>query len=365
MLKKKYKWLFAIAGVAILLSLSFVSGILGAITYTSIKSFTSTEDSSKTPVVMSEVEKNVIDVVDSATESVVSIAVSSISFQPGEGIVDSSSNIGTGFVVDKNGLIITNQHVVSANSDYRVVTSEGTEYEVLEIHRDDTNDIALLKVDADDLIPLELGDSSELVVGQSVIAIGTPLGSYAGSVTTGVISGLDRSVSTGNSEFWGTSKEYEDVIQTDAAVNPGNSGGPLLDSRGKVVGVNFATTSGADNISFALPIDRAKSRIEEFRKYGKFLTPYLGVEYQMISESTAYYYDDVVAGALVVRVSLDSPASKGGVIKGDIITEINGEEVKKSFVALIQENKIGEEIELKVWRDGKEVSLKVTLEEAG
>jgi serine protease Do len=137
------------------------------------------------------------------------------------------------------------------------------------------------------LATLQLGNSDSLKPGQLVIAIGTPLGEYAGSVTTGVVSGLNRSVTAGSQGFWGIAKTYEDVIQTDAAVNPGNSGGPLLNSSGEVIGVNFATTSVAENISFALPANFVSRRLDEYRKYGKFMKPYLGVEYQMISEQEA------------------------------------------------------------------------------
>jgi len=135
----------------------------------------------------------------------------------------------------------------------------------------------LIKVDATDLSPIDFGDSENIVVGQTVIAIGTPLGDYAGTVTTGVISGLERSVTTGASWFGETSKDYENVIQTDAAVNPGNSGGPLLNTMGEVIGINFATTTNADNISFALPINVVKNRVEEYITYGKFIKPYLGL----------------------------------------------------------------------------------------
>ncbi len=308
-------------------------------------------------------ENAVIEVVKKSQSSVVSIAVSKIAFTPENGVEDVSSSIGTGFVVDSSGLIITNQHVVSAlNEDYKVVASDGKEYEIEQIVRDDINDIALLKVDGK-LDAIGLGDSDKLQVGQMVIAIGTPLGQYAGSVTTGIVSGLNRSVSATSGFFGETAKEYENVIQTDAAINPGNSGGPLINSSGEVIGVSFATTSGADNISFALPINVVKDRLSEYRKYGKFITPYLGVEYQMISESTAIYYDDVVAGALVVRIVPNSPASKAGIKRGDIIVEFNGEKVRGSLVSLIQKSEIGQEVPITIYRNAIEVELRATLEE--
>jgi len=319
----------------------------------------------ETKTIVKSEESVVIDVVKKTMPTVVSIAVSQMEFKPGEGIVDTNNNIGTGFIADSSGIIVTNQHVVSNSSaEYKVITSEGKEYPVKDILVDSVNDIAVLKVEGKDLPSLKFGDSDSLVAGQLVIAIGTPLGDYAGSVTTGVISGLNRSVST-TDDFWGaTTKEYYDVIQTDAAINPGNSGGPLINSSGEVIGVNFATTAGADNISFALPINVVKSRVEEYRKYGKFIRPYIGVEYQMISEEAALYYKNVVAGALVVRVVADSPASKAGLKKGDIITFINDKKMNKSLATVVQGLEVGQEVNLKVWRAGKTLEMKLKLEEA-
>lgn len=277
-----------------------------------------------------------------------------------------TSNIGTGFIVDDSGIVVTNQHVVSdVASSYKVVSYLGDEFEVTKILRDDVSDIALLRIDKKDKVlkSLKLGDSDKLLVGQNVIAIGTPLGEFAGSVTSGIISGLNRSVAAGTGWFGTTTKTYEGVIQTDAAINPGNSGGPLINSQGEVIGVNFATTSGVDNISFALPINKVKKRIEEYKTYGKFIKPYLGVSYQMISEYEALYYKDVVPGALVVRIDPVSPAYEAGIRRGDFITEFGGEKVTNSLGEIIQEHKVNEEVEVKVWRAGEEQIFKVKLGE--
>lgn len=310
-------------------------------------------------------ESNIIRVVEENMHSVVSVAISEMQFSPNEGIVDRSSNIGTGFIVDPNGIIVTNQHVVSnLQASYKIVTENGTEYDVQSILRDDVNDIAILKINAEGLNAVKLGDSNSLVQGQTVIAIGTPLGEFAGSVTTGVISGLNRSVTTGGGGFFGTIKTFENVIQTDAAINPGNSGGPLLNSVGEVVGVNFATSSSADNISFALPINRVKVRLDEFRKFGKFLRPYIGIEYQMVSSAEARFLDGVMPGAFVRNVVDGSPAQEAGIQRGDIITKINDTEVTRSFADIIQNFQIGEEVEVEVLRDGELINLSVTLGEA-
>lgn len=323
------------------------------------------DDNKDVNITVTEEENVIINVVKDASPSVVSVAVSQVKLKSGEGLVDEVSNIGTGFIVDPNGIIITNQHVVSdVSSSYKIITSDGKEHEVVEILRDDSNDIALLKIDATSLNDLELGDSDNLVAGQTVIAIGTPLGEYAGSVTTGVISGLNRSVTTSSGWFGSTTKMYENVIQTDAAVNSGNSGGPLINTEGKVIGINFATTSNADNISFALPINTVKQRLTEYRTYGKFIKPYIGISYQMISEYQAMFYENIVPGALVMSLDPDGPASKVDIKRGDIITKVNNKAVEESFSYIIQSYKVGEEISLELWKDAQTRTVKITLAEA-
>lgn len=326
---------------------------------------TATQQGSSPTITVSQEESNTINIVKNAEPGVVSIAISQLSLTQNQGVVSKDSNIGTGFVIDANGWIVTNQHVVSTtNATYKVVTSDGKQYDVTEIARDDANDIAILRINAKDLRVLELGDSDNLVAGQDVIAIGTPLGEFSGTVTKGIISGLNRTVTAGATWFGTTAKTYEGVIQTDAAINPGNSGGPLLDGQGKVIGINFATTSGAENISFALPINKVKERIAEYRTYGKFIKAYLGVSYQMISEYEAMYYTNVVAGALVQNVDTSGPASKAGIQKGDIITQFGGKKVDTSLSLLIQEHKVGDKVEIKVYRAGAEKTFEATLTEA-
>jgi serine protease Do len=323
------------------------------------------QENGKINIIVTEEENVIINIVKDASPSVVSVAVSQVKLKSGEGLVDEVSNIGTGFIVDPNGIVITNQHVVSdVSASYKVITSDGKEHEVVEILRDDGNDIALLKIDAKELDSLELGNSDNLVAGQTVIAIGTPLGEYAGSVTTGVISGLNRSVIASAGWFGSTTKIYENVIQTDAAVNSGNSGGPLINTEGKVIGINFATTSNADNISFALPINIVKQRLTEYRTYGKFIKPYIGISYQMISQYQAMFYENVVAGALVMSVDPDGPAAKTEIKRGDIITKVDGKEVEQSFSYIVQSYKVGEEISLEIWRDGESKTVSITLVEA-
>ena len=317
-------------------------------------------------IVVTEAENNVINVVEEAGHSVVSIAISTLSLSPERGLVDQQRNIGTGFIVDSDGIIVTNQHVVSdVTADYKIVTQEGEECDVVEILRDDLNDIAIIRVDTKgrELPALSLGNSDALLVGQDVIAIGTPLGRFAGSATRGIISGLNRSVTAGVNWFGSTARTYEDVIQTDAAVNPGNSGGPLLNLQGEVIGINFATTADADNISFAIPINKVRNRLDEYRTFGKFIRPYLGITYQMISEFEAFYYTDVVPGALVLRVDPTSPAYEAGLQRGDILTQFGDIEVDRFFGDIIQEFGVGEEVEVEIFRDGETQILTVVLGE--
>jgi len=276
---------------------------------------------------------------------------------------DTTNKIGTGFIIDGNGIIITNQHVVrDTKAEYQVITQDNKTYKAKSIVRDEINDIALIIIDAKGLSALSLGDSDKVEVGETVIAIGTPLGEFPGSVTVGIVSGLGRSVVTGDG-FWELQKEYENVLQTDAAINPGNSGGPLLNLSGAVIGVNFATTGGADNISFALPINVVAQKVNEFKQYGKFRSPYLGVGYRMVTAREAEFYD-VLPGALVRSVTADSPAKSVGLKVGDIITKVNGKEVKTSLATSLGKFKVGEKVVLTVYRSnlqGESETLTVTV----
>ena len=217
-------------------------------------------------------------------------------------------DIGTGFIVSSDGLIVTNKHVVAdTTAKYKVIIGKDEVSEVVNIYRDPVNDLAILKINKNGLIPVEMGDSDKLKVGQTVIAIGTALGEFRSTVTKGVISGLGRGITAGN-QLSGTEK-LDNVIQTDAAINPGNSGGPLFDSGGKVIGVNVAVSQSGQNIGFALPINIVSEMIANFKNTGQFERPYLGVSYAMITKESALL-NGVPAGAYVQGVSGGSPAQK-------------------------------------------------------
>jgi S1-C subfamily serine protease len=275
-------------------------------------------------------------------------------------------DIGSGFILSADGLIVTNAHVVSdTNATYKIVTQDNKTLDVVKIYRDPTNDLAILKVEAKDLKPIELGDSSKLKVGQFVVAIGTALGEFRQTVTTGVVSGLGRGITAG-SPFEGAEK-LDDVIQTDAAINPGNSGGPLLNSVGQVIGVNTAVSQEGQNIGFALPINVIKEAIDQFNKTGQFVRPYLGVRYGLINQRSALM-NEVPQGAYVQEVLENSPAEKAGIQPDDIITKIAGTKMAVEddtvLAKEIAKHKVGDTIEVELWRKGETKIVKVTLEEA-
>lgn len=275
-------------------------------------------------------------------------------------------DIGTGFIISADGMIVTNKHVVAdSKAEYKVITKDDQEYRVSKIYRDPVNDLAILKVGANGLKPVELGDSDNLKVGQFVIAIGTALGEFRHTVTTGVVSGLGRGITAGD-PFSGYVERLDNVIQTDAAINPGNSGGPLLNSSGQVIGVNVAVSQAGENIGFAIPINVIKESLENFEATGRFVRPFLGVRYKMISRDLALL-NDVPEGAYIVEVVEDSAAEQAGLQEGDIITKINGQAVREKdggLAKIISSKKVGERIEIEIWRDGETIKLTATLEES-
>lgn len=288
-------------------------------------------------------------------------------------------NIGSGFIVSADGFIVTNKHVVAdINGKYQIITNNDKKYEVQRIYRDPLNDIAILKIDpskysAETLKPVTMGDSSKLQVGQFAIAIGTALGEFRNTVTTGVISGLGRGITAGN-EYQGYIERLDNVIQTNAAINPGNSGGPLLNSAGQVIGVNTAVASGGQNIGFALPINVIKDSLKNFNETGQFNRPYFGVTYKIISRDLAIM-NNLPEGAYVQKVIKDSPAEKAGVKNGDIILKINGEKINaanKELAGTIARKKVGDTVAISLWRadtssdlsEGKIMEVKAVLEPA-
>jgi len=322
-------------------------------------------------------ESMVTRVVEKATPSVVTVSISKTTVDPlsflnqyfgnqnsGVGTTQKiEQDIGTGFIISSDGLIVTNKHVVAdLSAKYKIVVGKDEILEVKNIYRDPLNDLAILKVEKNGLNAVTLGDSNKLKVGQSVIAIGTALGEFRSTVTKGVISGLGRGITAG----MGTDLEkLEDVIQTDAAINPGNSGGPLFNSSGEVIGVNVAVSANGQNIGFAIPINLVKDSINNFRNTGEFERPYIGVAYKIISEQIALL-NGVKAGAYVQAITENGPAAKAEIKVGDIIMEIDGQKLGENgngdLINIINKKKIGDTVEVRIWRDKIEKIVTVTLE---
>ena len=281
---------------------------------------------------------------------------------------------GSGFFVSDSGLIVTNKHVVlQKDVEYTVFTNDGEKHEAKVIARDPILDIALIKIEGSDFPFLSLGNSDSIEVGQSVIAIGNALAEFRNTVSVGVVSGLARSITAGDSS--GNIEVLDKVIQTDAAINPGNSGGPLLDLSGRVVGVNVAVAQGSQSVGFALPINSIKGAIESVKTTGKIIRPYIGIRYLIINAEMKEKNNlSVDYGVLVksgasqneLAVIPGSPADKAGIVENDIILEIDGVKLdnKISLASIIREKSIGQVITLKILHRGEEKTISVTLEAA-
>lgn len=384
--------------VLLLILISFIFGGLGgALTssyfFPEVKNFLSqTQTGTQEYAPATAQEESVINAVKSASPAVVSIIISKDvpileqfyttpfplfpEFQipqfRQEGTQRQEVGGGTGFIISEDGLILTNKHVVSdAEAFYTVLMNDGNKYSAKVLALDPTQDLALIKVDGVTSLPkVLLGDSETLQIGQTVITIGNALGEFRNTVSVGVVSGLGRTITASGG---GVSETIEDVIQTDAAINSGNSGGPLLNLKGQVIGINTAMVSGAQNIGFAIPINKAKRDIEQVGDSGKITYPFLGVRYVIINDAIKESSNlSVNYGAWIKQgengepaVSQDSPAQAAGIKGGDIILEFNGEKIttENSLAETIIKYIPGDRVELKILREGKEFTVFVTLAE--
>jgi len=280
---------------------------------------------------------------------------------------------GSGFIVSEDGYVFTSCHVVSdTTADYTVILDPKHKYPTKVLSRNPINDTAVLKIEGERFPYLELADSNKIELGEEVVAIGNALGEFTDTLSAGIVSGLSRFITA----FGGIENQMQNLrglIQTDAAINPGNSGGPLVNMEGQVVGINTAMIAGAQNIGFAIPINYAKKDLNEVKKYGKIIVPFLGVKYVLISKEMAEANKlPVNDGALVVREALgESPVIKGsaadlaGVKEWDIILSCNGEKItaKNPLANILQKCKIGQKTIFQVLRDGKKLELTVKLAE--
>ena len=279
---------------------------------------------------------------------------------------------GTGFIVSSDGLILTNKHVVSEEgAELTVLMNDGEKYPAKVLATDPIQDVAVLKIEKKNLPSVVLGDSDNIQIGQSVIAIGNSLGEFRNTVSVGVISGLRRTITAQGGGF---AETLDDLIQTDAAINPGNSGGPLINLKGEVIGINTAMSQGAQNIGFALPINKAKKDLEQVKKSGKITYPFLGVRYVLVDKDLQKKNNLTTDyGALVTRgetqtdlaVTPGSPADITGIAENDIILEVNGKKIDKdnALAKIIQNGTVGETLKLKILRKGQEKTLDVKLAE--
>lgn len=353
-------------------------------------------------VVLNE-DSAVIDVVKKASSAVVSIVISKdLSKVPGFGVNpfnfdqlspffespqtqpnkgqsgNDQPNIqqvgaGSGFFISSDGMVLTNKHVVSdEQASYTVVTQDGKTYDAKVLAQDPRNDLAIIKIDIKDAPFLNLTDSSQIQIGQRVIAIGNSLGQYQNTVTTGVVSGIGRSITAGSSDG---SEQLEGVIQTDAAINPGNSGGPLLDTAAQVIGINTAIDQQGQLVGFAIPSNDAAKALESYKKSGKIVRPFLGVRYIIITKTLAQQEKlPQDHGALVVRgnsvtdfaVIPGSPADKAGLTENDIILSVDGQTIDENhtLAGLIKDKNVGDAVTLKVYHRGQEKEVRITLEES-
>ena len=278
------------------------------------------------------------------------------------GFHTTSAAAGSGFILTDDGYVITNHHVIENSDSITVSLYDGTAYEAELIGYDAGNDIAVLKVEAEGLTPVVIGDSENLNVGDSVIAIGNPLGELTFSLTSGAVSALDREITLSNSVTM-------ELIQTDCAINSGNSGGALFNLYGEVVGVTNAKYSGSgggasiDNIGFAIPVNHVKDIIKSIIENGYITKPYIGVSVAEVSRETQSY--GLPKGAAVRDVAEDGPAAAAGLEENDIITAINGEEIdgSKALVDAVRNASVGDELVFTVYRKGEVIELKVIVGE--
>ena len=265
--------------------------------------------------------------------------------------------LGSGFIIDEKGIVITNNHVIQNAEDILVRVNGDEEYKAKIIGKDPLSDIAVLQIEADKkFIPVKFGDSDKSRIGDWVIAIGNPFG-LGGTVTSGIISARNRSIGLAR---------YEDFIQTDASINQGNSGGPLFNMNGDVIGINTAILgqSGSIGIGFAIPSNSAVKVIDQLIEFGETKRGWLGVRIQIVTKEIAEAEKlDKPRGALIVSVADGSPSDKGGIIAGDIILEFDGKLINemKELPLIVAQTEVGKTVNVKVWRNEREIIKKIKL----
>lgn len=360
---------------------AFIAGLGGGILGDRINNesrFTSLDKNSDQQLIVSSQSELISSIAKKVNPSVVSIVVTeknnggfNLFFGGGNG---TSQSAGTGIIISSDGIIVTNKHVIpEGTTNINVTTNDGKTYEdVTFLARDPRSnyDIAFIKINnVKDLEPAKIGDSSKMKVGDLVVAIGYALGEFENTVTSGIISGLNRPVVA--SDSGGSTESLTNLFQTDAAINSGNSGGPLLNSNGEVIGINTAVSSNAENIGFSIPINDVKAQISSILTKGKLEVPYLGVRYVVLTEAIKDRYELAVgegawlrAGDAAMAVINDSPADKAGLKEGDIIVKVNDEEVtaKNTLSTVLSKYKVGDTVRIDYYRVSTPEKTEATLE---
>jgi serine protease Do len=358
------------------LLVGFVGGRFGS----SQTNLTGNSTSSVTKQVVVNESRLINEIATNVGQSVVSVNVTSKATTQnifGQTFGDQKS-AGTGFILNSDGIIITNRHVVPVGTDAVSITlSDGTTFDKVDVigrtNESDSLDVAFLKITdkkGKTLVPVKLADSSKVLVGDKVVAIGNALGQFQNTVTAGIISGFGRSLEAGNEN--GTSTEtLQNLFQTDTAINPGNSGGPLVNASGEVIAINTAVAGNAENIGFAIPINDVQGLIKGVLTKGKLIRPYLGVRYVSLTDDYAYQYNlPVKRGAYLEPQSgqsvviSGSPAEKAGLKEKDIIVSVGTEKIneKNSLTSILGRLGVGDSVKLSVMRDGKEITLDAVLQ---
>ena len=335
-------------------------------------------------------EHEIISAVDDVIGSVVSIVVSKhadvvMRTLPFDGIqaqlpADENGNIkiggGSGFLISNDGLILTNKHVImDPDAEYTILDQAGTKAHVKILARDPIHDVAILRtVPTKHMKPAKLGKSQNLKLGQTVIAIGNALGEFQSSVSTGVVSGLSRMIAAVSDMTTGHQERLRGLIQTDAAINPGNSGGPLINIHGEVIGINSAVVFGAQNIGFAIPIEKASRDLHDLSEYGRIRRPFIGVRYVLLNRQLQQKLGlPVDYGAMVIREPIPgdhaviphSPAERAGVREKDIIISCNGSTIneKNTLEDILENVNVDDSVRLTLLRDNEKHTLTLALRE--
>ncbi|MDE1873010.1 MAG: trypsin-like peptidase domain-containing protein [Thaumarchaeota archaeon] len=306
------------------------------------------------------IEEILVEAVEKISKSVVNIASVKMIQDQMYGVFP-VQGVGSGVIIDKDGYILTNYHVVDDAEKIRVTLSDSRVFNGKVVGMDPPTDLAVIKIDTKEKIPVsKLGDSSKLKVGQIVLAVGNPFGLTGGpTVTSGIVSSLNRGIQTENGML--------ELIQTDAAINPGNSGGPLVNIAGEVIAINTANMPYAQGIGFAVPVDTAKAILEELIKKGHVSRPRIGITSMKITRNLERYYRlPVSEGILVIQIEPSSPADNVGIRKGDIIEKIDRNKITEpsEISEYIRKKQVGDEITLAINRNGKPIQVVLQLEES-